>query len=135
MKISLYIIIILISCATLTTICFSADQWGAYLDERAKEEGIENPEWIKSLGIIIFRLLTAGVVFISISGYGNSVSLYSIRGVSGTIIALSYLAFSFLYNETFIKIWEYLIKGLAIVIGVVVIIILLSSIFSRQKAR
>jgi hypothetical protein len=52
-----------------------------------------------------------------------------------TIIALSYLAFSFLYNETFIKIWEYLIKGLAIVIGVVVIIILLSSIFSRQKAR
>lgn len=135
MKISLYIIIILASCATLTTICFSADQWGAYLDELAKEEGIGNPEWIKSLGIIIFKLLTAGVVFTSISGYDNSVSLYSIRGVSGTIIALSYLAFSFLYNETFIKIWEYLIKGLAIVIGVVVIIILLSSIFSRQKAR
>ena len=130
MKILLYILIIS-TCISFATSCFSADQWGAYLDEPAKEEAVENPEWAKTIALVVFNIIITGVIFFSISGYNGS-NLLSWRGILGIIIGIAYLTFSFIYADTLMLTWDYLIKGVAIIIGIVIIVVILSNIVSRK---
>lgn len=122
-------------CVFLTSPCFSADQWGAYQDELAKEEGLEYPNWMKSIATIIFKILTASLIFFTVSGYGNGVKLLSLRGILGTVIGIVALTWSFIYHNTFMASLEYLIKGIAIIIGAIIVIGLLYNGISRVFLR
>jgi hypothetical protein len=105
---------------SLIVIVHAGDHFGEYLNDQVPQD-YEYPLWMKIFAEYILRLIIGGMIFFSLSGYPEN-RLLSFRGFIGIVTSLLFIVLSLLFHDVYNHIFEIGIKGIALLIGVLLLL-------------
>jgi len=109
---------------------FAGDQWSDYTNEQVPDS-FTYPAWMDGPAFIFLKLLVAGFVWASIMG--KDCKLSSPRGIWGILAGVFVFILSIIFDQLFQNIVQLGIKGIAIILGGIILLAFAVNLFSSKS--